>query len=71
MNYHQAIFHRYGESMALLFKKTGYKCTRKPSCFSGNYSPQRCKQIWIQAYLVKDKELSLIAQYIVLMTAQS
>jgi len=25
------------------------------------YSPQRCEQIWIQAYLVKDKELSLIA----------
>ena len=44
MIYHQAIFHRYGDPMALLLKKTGHKFTRKPSCFCGKYSPQRCER---------------------------
>ena len=44
MIYHQAIFHRYGDPMALLLKKTGHKFTREPSCFCGKYSPQRCER---------------------------
>ena len=53
MIYHEAIFYRYADPMALLLKKTGHKCTRKPSCFCGKYSPQRCEQIMDSSILRK------------------
>ena len=33
MIFRQAIFHRCGDPLALLFQKTGHTCTRKPFCF--------------------------------------